>query len=200
MSLSKVEIGQQILSSLLNFCILFQNNIGYPYSYSRDIKYGRYKIRVSYSPIDYTRYFHHQKEKQEYIVKLLTDEERKSYDDANNWQGLNRLVRKRELKFFNYRRMDLYFRGKLGFYKDFSMNYIFVIDDEGKYRLRSVYEYQYHGKRLPYWTSIYGLPLDHNRIHLMLYDAMNIAFGWKDDWKKIQKLFTTIELAKVKEV
>lgn len=198
MPINKADIGQQILSSLLNYCILLQNNLDL--YYSKVIKYNRYKIRLSYTSFDWVRNFCHPKGVNEYNIKLVSDEERRNYDVTHNWKELNNLAIMRELKFFNYRNMHLYFKGKLGFYKDFSMNYIFVIDDEGKYRLRSVHEHQFHNEIIPYWSSIYGIPLDHDKIHTMLYDAMNIAFGWKNEWEKIQKLFNVIEMAKVKEV
>ena len=80
------------------------------------------------------------------------------------------------------------------------MFYVFVDNDDGTQRLRSISERQFHKENHSYWTTIYGLPLTEEKIHSMLYDALNMAFNYQNSEEKFNKLIQKIEMYSIREV
>lgn len=183
MPINKVETGRKILESLLDYCVTFQHILG-----GRSIKYSRYVIKLHMNPLD--------------LAELYERKYTFRFDQSLYGRGTNfhRARIEARLKTLSHRYMYVGFRGKLDFYKDFSMYYVFNVGDDNVYRLRTIQESQGHNEVFPYWSTVYGLPLTEDKIYTMLYDAMNKAFNWKDDEMKINKLFSSINLATIREV
>ena len=173
MPVDKSEIGGRILKALLKYGKLIE-------SYGEHkIRIGKNIIKVAYTSLDFALMYVPEK----CSARFLSQEEfRESRRRATN------------------HKLWVYFRGKLDFYKDFSMYYIFASNDDGSKRLRSIQERQYHNEDFSYWTTTTELPLTEERIHSMLYDAMNIAFDYKNNIDKFEKLIGKIEMSSVREV
>ena len=170
MPVNKAEIGGRILNSLLSYGKLIERKG------PRALRIGRNVIKTQYYPLDLTRLF---------TKQLL-------YNPG--W------VQQNNLKRFTNHSLYVGFKGKLDFYKDFYMYYNFVDNDDDTQRLRGITEKQYHGELYPYLTTTYALRVTDERIHSMLYDALNIAFGYKDNLDKFEKLIEVIEVSKIREV
>ena len=167
---NKAEIGGRILKSLLKYGKVIDG------SGENSIKIGRYVIKVAYHYLNLARMY-------------------RPNDTAVWWSPYE--GRKNR---YTHHSLLIRFRGKLDFYKDFSMYYVFVDRDDGTQWLRSISERQYHRENFSYWTTTYSLPFTEERIHSMLYDALNLAFGYKDNEDKFEKLISKIEMSIVREV
>ena len=173
MPVDKSEIGGRILKALLKYGKLIESDG------EHKIKIGRNVIKVAYNSLDFTRMYAPEKCSSRY---LSNEEFRESRRRATN------------------HKLYVYFRGKLDFYKDFSMFYLFASNDDGTKRLRSIQERQWHSEDFSYWTTTTELPLTEERIHSMLYEALNIAFGYNHNIDKFEKLINKIEISSVREV
>jgi hypothetical protein len=171
LSNNKSEIGGRILNSLLKYGKRIEQ-FG-----TNTIKNGRYTIDVSYHYLDFPRM---------YRPKDTGPARWTPYQDRKNL----------------YTKRSLYvgFKGKLDFYKNFSMNYIFTDRDDNTQKLIGISERQFHNEYFSYWTTTYGLPFTEERLYMMLYDAMNLAFGYKNDSEKFEKLIRKIEMYTIREV
>jgi hypothetical protein len=167
----KSRIGASILEQLLNYGKIIERRG------LHKLKIGKNIIRVLYNSLDFTR--------------MYAPDKCFAYEYVNPERS--------RINFSNHK-LYVYFRGKLDFYKDFSMYYIFVDNDDGTQRLRSISERQYHREDFSYWTTTYGIPFTEERIHSMLYDAINIAFDYKNDENKFNNLIQKIHMATIREV
>ena len=170
MSIDKVKIGKKILKLLLDYGKMIDG------SGTCTLKIGRFVIRVAYHYLNLARMY-------------------KPHDTTVWWSPYE--GRKDR---YTHHSLFIGFKGKLDFYKDFSMYYVFVDQDDGSQRLRSIQERQYHGENFSYWTTTYGLPYTEERIYSMLYDAMNLAFGYKNNPEKFEKMINKIKMNIVREV
>ena len=170
MPVDKVKIGGRILKTLLKYGKTI-DGCG-----EDTIKIGRFVIKVAYHYLNLARMY-------------------KPHDAPYGWSPYEERKNR-----YTHHSLYIGFRGKLDFYKDFSMYYVFVDQDDGSQRLRSISERQGHGENFSYWTTTYGLPFTEERIHSMLYDAINLAFGYKNDEDKFEKLISKIELKIISEV
>lgn len=173
MPLNKSEIGGRILKNLLKYGQMIESDG------IHRIKIGRNIIKVAYRSLDFATSYAPSKCS---IFRPTFAEAREARKRASNHS------------------LWVYFRGKLDFYKDFSMFYVFVSNDDGSKRLRSIQERQFHNENFSYWTTITELPLTEERIHSMLYDALNIAFGYENNEDKFNKLIRAIEMNSIREV
>ena len=173
MPVNKAEIGGRILKRLLKYGQIIESNG------TNKIKIGRNIIRVAYHSLNFATSYNPSKCSIFRPSFVQAREERRRATNHALW---------------------VYFKGKLDFYKDFSMFYIFTSNDDGSKRLRSIQERQFHNENFSYWTTVTELPLTEEKIHSMLYDALNIAFGYNNDEEKFNKLIQTIEMKSVSEV
>lgn len=169
---NKSEIGGRILRALLNYGKLIIFDGEHP------LRIGNYVIKVTYYPLDFVA---------RYSPKKLG-----SYSSYEDYKKL--------IRSSNNHALWVKFRGRLEFYKDFSMCYIFTKKDGNTEILRSIQERQNHHEDLSYWTTTATLPLTEEKIHSMLYEAINIAFGYNHNIDKFEKLIHIIEMKSVREV
>lgn len=168
---NKAEIGGRILKTFLNYGKIIKG-------YGFHVLYiGRNSIKISYRGLDFAKMY---SPKKCWSPAVLTPDQSR----------INRTNHE----------LYIHFKGKLDYYKDFSMFYVFVDNDDGTQRLRSISERQFHKENHSYWTTIYGLPLTEEKIHSMLYDALNIAFNYQNNEEKFNKLIQKIEMYSIREV
>ncbi len=169
----KSEIGGRILKGLLKYGKLIESDG------IHKIKIGRNIIKVAYRSLNFATSYAPNKCS---IFRPTFAEAREARRRSTNHS------------------LWVYFKGKLDFYKDFSMFYVFVSNDDGTKRLRSIQERQFHNENFSYWTTVTELPLAEEKIHSMLYDALNIAFDYKNNPEKFENLIDKIEIASIREV